>query len=633
MLDFDSSDKETNELEFFPFEKLRPEQERMILDIANAIKKKRNILINAPTGIGKTIAALTPCLKLISKNPEMKILFLTSRHTQHQIVVETIMKINKILKKDFKVASVFGKKNLCSFEAVNFTNSEFLDYCKKLRESKKCFFYSNVYEAKNNKIFSETASSAMNYLAKNFEQVESLKDFCKARNLCTYEISCALARKANVIVLDYNYVFNDSIREGFFKKINASLKNSVLIIDEAHNLHERLKEILSQRISSKTIRLAKKEAERFNFDFQNELNVLEEFFSKEASLIKEKNFNERLIPNNKLIECVESFDKDSSFEEFANLFYLYGERVRELENRSFIGRIADFLFLLKQTHKSEAFITVLKKMDDVLFLNYTCLDPSVLSEKILNDAFFVIAMSATLNPPEMFRKILGFKNTEIKSYKNPFPKKNRLTLVIPKTTTKYDFRNEQEFIKNAMIISSIMEIVPGRMLVFFPSYYIMKRISSFIKFPAKKLFFENQRMSKEEKKRLIEEFLSYKNSALFGVIRASFSEGIDLPNKLKAVVVVGIPLEPPSSEVKKVISYYDKKFGNGLQYGYIIPTINKTIQAAGRCIRTEKDKGALIFIDRRYLSKFYNSFFPKDWEIKVGFDFENELKKFFREEN
>jgi len=631
MADFEN--REINGLEFFPFEKLRPEQERMILDIEESIKNEKSILINAPTGIGKTIAALAPCLNFISKNPNMKILFLTSRHTQHKIVIETILKINKTKNKNFRVASVFGKKNLCSFDTANFTNHEFLDYCKKLRESKKCYFYSNVYETKNTKLLSQTANSATDYIKKNLESADSLKDFCKARNLCAYEIACALAKNSDVVVLDYNYVFNDSIREGFFKKINASLENSVLIIDEAHNLNERLKEILSQRISSKTIRLAKRENQRFNFDFENELNILEEFLKKEALLTNEENFNERVIDNKKLIEYIESSSKDLSFDELVNLFYLYGTKVRELENRSFIGRIADFLLLLKQTQDSEAFITVFKKKEDILLLNHTCLDPSILSQRIVNKASFVIAMSATLNPPEMFRKILGFKNATVKSYKNPFPKKNRLTLVIPKATTRYDFRNEQEFIKNANIISCIMKIVPGRMLIFFPSYFVMKKISYFIKNPNKRLFFERQRMDKDEKKKLIEEFLSNENSALLGVIRASFSEGIDLPNKLKAVVIVGIPLEPPSSEVKKIISYYDKKFGNGLEYGYIIPTINKTIQAVGRCIRTENDKGALIFIDRRYMSKFYNSFFPKEWELKIGFDFENELKRFFEEGN
>ncbi|MEM2121882.1 MAG: ATP-dependent DNA helicase, partial [Candidatus Woesearchaeota archaeon] len=613
-----------NGLEFFPFEKLRPEQERMILDIEQALKSKKNILLNAPTGIGKTIAAIAPCLSFISKKQGIKIFFLTSRHTQHKIVIDTIFNINKTLKKNFKVASVFGKKNLCSFETINYTNSEFLDYCKKLRESKKCYFYSNVYN--KNKNLSEDAKSAINHLTASKESIEDLKNFCIARNLCPYEIACSLARNSDVVVIDYNYVFNEAIREGFFKKINASLENSILIIDEAHNLPERLKEILSQRISTKTIKMAKKEAKRFNFELEQEIDILEDYLNKEASLIKENDFNERVIDNHKLIEI---FEKHSSFDEVANLFYVCGERVRELENRSFIGRIADFLFLFRQTHNSDAFITILKKKENKLILNYLCLDPTILSEKIIDNALFVVAMSATLNPPEMFKKILGFKDAFVKSYKNPFPKKNRLTLVIPKATTKYESRNEQEFIKNAEIISRIMKSVPGRILVFFPSYYIMKKISYYVKTNDKIILFEQQNIGKEEKRKLIDKFLYYENSALFGVIRASFSEGIDLPSKIKAVVIVGIPLEPPSSEIKKVINYYEKRFGNGLEYGYIIPTINKTIQAVGRCIRTEKDKGALIFLDKRYISKFYNSFFPKDWELKIGVDFERELKNFF----
>ena len=139
-------------------------------------------------------------------------------------------------------------------------------------------------------------------------------------------------------------------------------------------------------------------------------------------------------------------------------------------------------------------------------------------------------------------------------------------------------------------------------------------------------------MEKSEKDDLIEYFLRENDSVLLGVVGASFSEGIDLPHKLKAVVIVGIPLPPPNIKVKMLLKEYDTKFGKGFNYGYVIPAMNKVIQSAGRCIRTESDKGALIFLDKRYIYEIYRKLMPNDWQLIVDTNYEQMLSDFFKNE-
>jgi DNA excision repair protein ERCC-2 len=149
----------------------------------------------------------------------------------------------------------------------------------------------------------------------------------------------------------------------------------------------------------------------------------------------------------------------------------------------------------------------------------------------------------------------------------------------------------------------------------------------------REILYESQNMSKTQKESLVEEFKSHSQEGvlLFAVISGSFSEGIDLPGELlQCVVIVGIPFGRPDLETKELIKYYDENYGLGVFYGYIFPAMNKVIQAAGRCIRTEKDRGAIIFLDERFSWKLYNQFFPKDWNVTTLPNYENTLKEFFK---
>ncbi len=240
-------------------------------------------------------------------------------------------------------------------------------------------------------------------------------------------------------------------------------------------------------------------------------------------------------------------------------------------------------------------------------------------------------MSGTLTPTSMYKDILGFKDNVIeKEYKSPFPKKNRLSLIIPKTTTKFVERNLIQFREIAKVCGDIVNLIEGNSALFFPSYELMESISMHLNCN-KPIFKEKQNLTKQEKEKMLAAFKSQnKGAVLLGASTGSFGEGIDMPNVLKAVIIVGLPLEKPNVEKKLLIEYYDNKFGRGFEYGYVLPAITKCLQNAGRCIRSETDRGAIIFLDERYAWRNYYQCFPEDWEIEATEDYGEVLREFFK---
>jgi DNA excision repair protein ERCC-2 len=234
----------------------------------------------------------------------------------------------------------------------------------------------------------------------------------------------------------------------------------------------------------------------------------------------------------------------------------------------------------------------------------------------------------------MYAEVLGLpKNVTLKEFPSPFPPENKLNLIIAKTSTKYTARSDNQYKDIANILTDIINTTPGNSAIFFPSYYMKEKIDSYLNKVEKTVFHEIQNMATTEKEEMINRFRSYKKTgaALLAVVAGSFGEGIDLPgDELKTVVIVGLPLGRPDLETEALIQYYDAKFNRGWDYGYVLPAFNKIIQNAGRCIRSETDKGVVIFLDERFTWPRYYRCFPSDWKIKVSVDhYKEKIEKFF----
>ncbi len=611
---------------YFPYSKVRDVQSDMISDVYNAIKNKKHIIMHAPTGIGKTAAVLAPALSLAIKN-NLTIFFVTSRQTQHRIVIDTLKQIKQKFNINVDCADIIGKKWMCLQNGVEaMATSSFHEYCKSLRDESNCEFYLNT--RKQN--LQPTINAKQTIEELNIIGPCHVQDFIqegKKKSMCPYELATLTANNAKVIIADYYYIFNQSLRDSFMLKIKKELENIILIVDEAHNLPTRIRDLLTQKISSLIIENAKKEARRYGYEETIlNLEIVENAIFELAKDIE----NENIITKNDLLDLI---SKDKDYGELLSELLFIGEDIRGKQKRSFTLSIAKFLEAWLGPDNGFGRI-VSKLMDKKLKINltYRCLDPSIAAKEVVEKSYSTILMSGTLVPTSMYKDILGFKDYVIeKEYKSPFPKKNSLNLIIPKTTTKFVERNHKQFREIAKVCGDITNLVNGNVAIFFPSYDLMHNIVEFLAKETKKpLFMEKQKMTKEDKEKLLATFKSYKEqgSLLLGISTGSFGEGIDMPNVLKAVVIVGLPLNKPDIEAKLLIDYFDDKFGKGFEYGYVLPAITKCLQNAGRCIRSETDKGAIIFLDERYAWRNYYQCFPEDWDMEVETDYMGVLRKF-----
>ncbi|MBU1030747.1 MAG: ATP-dependent DNA helicase [Nanoarchaeota archaeon] len=611
----------------FAHEDVRDIQKELMLKISDVVKKSENLIAHAPTGLGKTAAALGPCLKYALDN-DLTIFFLTSRHTQHKIAIDTLSKIKKKHDKDFRAVSIIGKKGLCLQAGVQklFTN-EFNDYCRRMREDHLCEFFESI--KKKDKLSLE-AKSVLESLKKiDPLTTDTVLDVCTTFGVCPYEITLLLAKDARIIIGDYYYLFNPDIRNLFLKKIGKELKDIIIIIDEGHNIPARVKDLFTARLSNVMLKRAISEAKKFKYtEVQDVLIQIENILLRWARMEDD----ERYI---KQKEFLDEVNQIQDYQEIISDFDLVSDAIREKQKQSYIGSVLSFL--QAWIGSDDGFTRILSKKsgfkDEIITLSYRCLDPSLSTRPVIKEAHSTILMSGTLTPTSMYKELLGFEDVEEETYKSPFPEKNKLNIIIPKTTTKYTLRSQKQFTDIAQILATIINTVPGNSAIFFPSYYLRDEIYKYFNDACKKtIFVERAALSKTEKQELLENFKGYKKTGavLLGVVSGSFGEGIDLPGDyLKAVVIVGLPLLKPDLESKALIEYYDEKFGKGWDYGYLFPAFNKTIQSAGRCIRSEQDKGVVIFLDERYIWPNYFRCFPPSWSIKTTMLYERMIKEFF----
>ena len=613
--------------DFFPYQKIRTEQDRLLKDLDQALGEEKILLAHAPTGLGKTATALSVAL-YHALEKKKRILFLTSRHTQHAIAVETLQEI-KQKGISFSSIDLVGKRSMCSQEIAGLFGNDFNDFCKTIVGKGECEFYNNVRTKQQLTVEAKKAvSDLQKYPPMHNAEIMS---FSKEQRMCGYEIALALAKTATVIIADYNYLFNPHIQKNFFDKLDLELKDVIVIVDEGHNLPSRVVDVLSSTLSSITLKNAVLEAKKFGYNgvifwLQELVRILHEIceatqpeFGSREKLVTKEEFTAKV---NAVVE----------YEELINQLELGAEEVRKKQKKSYLGGIAAFLEAWKGEDKGFARILTERESNygAITNLSYQCLDPRLITESIFKDIFAGVIMSGTLTPLFMYRDVLGISRAVEKEYGSPFPPENKLSLIVPETSTKYNLRGEVMFQKIAAMCSEMASLIPGNVAFFFPSYQLRDSIANHLR-SAKKLFFEKKEMSSEDKTIFLAEFKEYKNKGgvLLGVSGANFAEGIDFPGDLlNGVVVVGLPLGKPDLYTKEIVKYYEEKFGKGWDYGYIYPAMSKCIQSAGRCIRSETDKGAVIYLDERFAWQNYYACLPREG-LRVTKEYQRMLKEFF----
>ena len=585
-------------MDIFRFEKPRPQQDKMLRSIYESLDKNKSILINAPTGVGKTDAAIGAALSYIFDHPEknLDLFFLTPKISQHAIALESLIGINKKYNLELKYVDFVGKQNLCTNEDINsIENSAFYHLCNEKIRKNKCSYYINAREKIESGSFDPNITEAL------LRGHNALFDFSFKYGLCSYELTSHFAKSARVIIADYSHMLNPAISSAFMKKIGKNPSSSIMIWDEAHNIIELGSSYSSSTLTLSSIENAKKELNiiKSNID----LGYLEFEIKEIAKRLKRP---EAIIDSRDLSPAIFDIQVMKSIENAA-LEYITNTKAR----RSSLMHLLNFLRLWQSD--DDSLIRTASIQNGKPKISIHCLYPKKAIE-IFKNTYANIFMSATLIPLKMYKELFGV-DADMESFESPFPKENKKVVIDDNYSTKYKNRTIEEYKNIAKRISEIKRNVPGNVAVFFPSFDVLENVFRYM--GEEEIFKQNRNMNNKSIDRLLNEFKKSKSSLLFGVMGGSLSEGIDYANNIiKGIIIVGIPFSKPDLETTAKINYYNKLFnGKGEDYVYKIPALIRVIQAAGRAIRSENDKAVIVLMDKRYKLNYYQSILNESLKI------------------
>lgn len=597
----------------FRFDNARPHQKVMMDEIGKSLSQAKDVLINAPTGVGKTDAAIAGALGYAVEQ-NLDVLFLTPKISQHKVAIESLKGIRKKFNTDIRYVDIVGKRNLCINPDVNSVEGEaFYKSCENAVSSKKCVFYTNSKDVSN---ITQDIIEA-NYLGHNALFEQSFRN-----GVCAYEVATYLAKDANFIIADYAHILNPYTRHAFLKRIAHRLENAVIIWDEAHNILNSASSYMSSSISLNTILNASKEL----LAIKSSIDL--EYLDFMVRSIAEKRLNgkaEAFVESDDVSAAVlENISVVAEQLEKAGMDYLTQSKAK----RSSLVHISKFLMALKT--KDDSVASIITKNGRSIKFSLTCLYPEK-AMGLFKEPYANIFMSGTLLPLSMYGDLFGLQEAEMKDYASPFPKGNKLCLVDQSVSTKYESRSNEEFRRIADRIEDIRKITKGNLAVFFPSFAVLNSVYRHMKTEVQHI--QRSEMRSVAVESFIEKFKRSEDTTLFGVMGGSMSEGIDYANNLiKGIIIVGIPLERPSLELKAKIEYMNRKFdGKGNEYAYIVPGIIRAAQAAGRAVRSETDRAFVVFMDKRYAWSSYKSLISKFVELSEERDCISAIKKFLED--
>ena len=618
---------------FFPYDQFRESQENLIKQIEESAQERKNILLLAPNGTGKTVIALSALLPLaIEKN--LKIIYMCRTHAQNRRVIKEMIKISKfheINKLNIKLngLSIRGRNEMClnqTLLSLKINPREAMAVCRDLRKNRSCHHFLNLLKKKGeleNPVLLEPE------LFNKPVDAEELILFCKQKKYCPYFLSKFLLESMKVIICNYQWIYNPFIRDLFLKFIGEELNNCILVMDECHNLIDIATDVNSNKITPYSLRLCLKDLEMHvsPIKMQSFVKILLDILNQKK---KDIGTEEKAINPGKFLEI---FYKKLGFHDlngFKNLIedlHNLSVSIHEVKlsngeiSRDFLGSLAEFWLKWLKTYFLENYFFCYnirrKKEKKSISLEIVALDPREMVIPILKRAYASLNLSGTVNP-YVFNSLMGF-NESGKSFKgiiadSPFKKKNIKAIITEGVDTKGVNRNPYMFKKIIEKISEVLLSTPENVGIFCASYRILRGllsngIENVIKKNNKKLFSEEPGLSSSDNTAIVEDFKSMASSGgavLLGVSGGRNSEGEDYPGGfMNSVIIVGFPYHLLTPRVEAKIKYYDKVFkGQGWDFAYLYPAIQRANQASGRPIRKISDKGAIIFMDSRFKAKY-----------------------------
>ena len=573
----------------FPFA-YRKGQREMVSGIYHAISCKEQIFIQAPTGVGKTMSAVFPAVRAIGQGMAETVFYLTAR-TITRTVAQDAFEILRDRGLLFKVVTITAKEKLC--------------FCDKPEcDPEKCPYAKGHYDRINDAVYELWTTEQA------FDR-ETLLRHAQKWQVCPFEMSLDLAVWMDGVICDYNYVFDPNVCLKRFFGENVS-GNYLFLIDEAHNLVDRGREMYSASISLDDVIETRKFVKPYSQKLWKKLG-------------KVKKQMEELRQN-----CGEWKVQENAGVLPISLLSVQGDLDQLLEEspaQEVVDGILDFYFEVRD------FLNISELVDDNyvvytafdengrFYMKLFCVNPAENLQKCLDKGNSTVFFSATLLPLQYYRKMLSTRSENFGMYvESPFEQKKRCLMICRDVSSKYTRRGYEEYRKIAEYIARMSWQKKGNYMVFFPSYRLMEDVYQVYQdeFSVSwvRCISQHASMTELEREEFLEEFTEETEETLVGfcVMGGIFSEGIDLiGDRLIGAAVVGTGLPQVNCEREILKGYYDEKGEQGFDYAYRYPGMNKVLQAAGRVIRTKEDTGAILLMDERFLNRDYRNLFPREW--------------------
>ncbi|MEM0160970.1 MAG: ATP-dependent DNA helicase [Thermoplasmata archaeon] len=613
-------------------------QNEIIEDIKTCLNSKMHFVFEAPTGTGKTIVILAPVLEFALKNHK-KVVYVTRTNSQQIQVLKEARALRKYL--DFRAFPLQGRNNYCMLategELKEGGAEELSLICENLKKkvlknsAKACEYYYNFMKDNGKKL--------IDFQNSTLATAEEVVEHAKFLRVCPYETMKIALRNSDLVVASYPYFFDPFIRAKILEWMQCDIKDIILIVDEAHNVPDFAREERSLALSIKILQRFDSEIVEYGeFNYKNIKSsefseIVKEAMNRLGSDLLAGN-EEATIIGSEFEELLMDLSKKNSvvIREYLKELKKFGEKIRlkKLDSdklpRSYIYSTASFL--LDWFDEDSDDMIKLISGDDDLKLEIYSLDPTPITSAVEN-TYVSIHMSGTLKPLDEYTANIFTELVPIKKvYPSPFSSENLKIKYIEDITTKYDVieKDNTELKKIRRYIKEILSASKRNSVVFFPSYRVLdKMLKIGLDIPGN-LYLDTKELKQKDFVRLVNLFKK-KGGTFVTVIGSRFSEGLDFPEgELELVIIVGIPYPKPTVKQKALEEYYTKKFGKEFGYLYTVkaPATRKMLQAIGRMIRSETDRGFAVILDRRI------TYFKEYIDASKSENIKKEIEEFFK---
>lgn len=593
----------------FPFS-YRKGQREMVTGVYHAVSSKKQIFVQAPTGVGKTMSSVFPAVRAVGEGKGEMIFYLTAK-TITRTVAQDAFEILRQRGLLFQTVTITAKEKLCCCEKPECT-------------PEKCPYAKGHFDRVNEAVYELWTSEQFFSREKIIAQAEKFK-------VCSFEMCLDLSLWVDGVICDYNYVFDPNVHLKRFFGENVS-GEYIFLIDEAHNLVERGREMYSASLAREDIVEVRKFIKPYSPKLYRVLGrvakqLLELKKESDPCLVMENTGTLPLTLLQVQGEMDRLLEEPPSQEVVDGILELYFD-------------IRDFLNISELTDENYVIYGAAGE-DGKYRVHLYCVNPAANLQEYLSKGRSAVFFSATLIPMQYYRSLLSTREDDYGIYvRSPFDQKNRRILICADVSSRYTRRGYGEYRKIAEYIARMAWQKKGNYMVFFPSYRLMEDVfhvyeeefsSDWVR-----CICQTSSMNEREREEFLEEFKDQKEETLLGfcIMGGIFSEGIDLMgDRLIGAAIIGTGLPQVSLERELLKQYYDKRGECGFNHAYRYPGMNKVLQAAGRVIRTREDKGTILLMDERFLNTDYRMLFPAEWEdaavCRLG-NVEQYLKQFWK---